>query len=597
VALLAQAGAAHPIDGTLNRRGFEQDLNNMTPRIVARTFDPAHAEQLALAGIPPVLARIYAARSLSGPDQLDTGLCRLLAPEMKGLAEAATLLADAIVARERMLIVADYDADGATACAVGVRALRAMGAIVDYLVPRRLEDGYGLTPEIARQAAARQPDMLITVDNGIASVDGVAEANRLGMRVIVTDHHHPGAQLPDAAAIVNPNQADCAFASKCLAGVGVIFYLMLALRAELRRRAWFASVSGLGRPDPNLAALLDIVALGTVADVVPLDHNNRILVAQGLARIRAGRAHAGIAALLRMAGREATRASTYDLGFVVGPRLNAAGRLTDMSLGIECLITDDTARAQGLAAELDRLNRERRDIEGQMQESALERLEDVDVRERCALVLFDPEWHQGVVGLLASRLKDRYHRTVLAFAAGKDGELKGSGRAIRGLHLRDALDLVAKRHPRLLRRFGGHAAAAGVAIAAADFHAFAEAFEQVVRSLLRPEDLAQIIETDGELAPSEATSDLARTIDCNVWGQGFAAPRFDGWFNVENQRVVGERHLKLTLKIGAHTFDAIAFNQNSCLPAMARVVYRPDLNEYNGTSRLQLIIDHWQEPQ
>ncbi len=502
--------------------------------------------------------------------------------------EAAKLLADSIERREKLLIVADYDADGATACAVGVKALRWFGATVDYLVPNRFEHGYGLTPEIVREAAARSPNLIITVDNGIAAVDGIGEANRLGMRVLVTDHHLPGERLPDAACIVNPNQVGCGFPSKNLAGVGVIFYTMLALRAELRRRGAFT----VERPEPVLGELLDLVALGTIADVVRLDTNNRILVAQGLARIRSGKASPGVAALLDVAGRSAKVASAYDLAFSAGPRLNAAGRLKDMSLGIECLLASDHEQALDLAMKLDRLNRERREIEVTMQDSALEMLSDIDAGDGYTLSLHRPEWHEGVVGLLASRLKDRFHRPVFAFAAQSDGRLKGSGRSIAGLHLRDALDLVDKRHPGLIERFGGHAAAAGATIAKGRLDEFSSAFEKAARATLTPSDLEQRVETDGDLEPRDMTTDFAKAIRDQVWGQGFPEPRFTGRFAVESQRVVGEKHLKLTLVLGRQRFSAIRFGSADALPSSVEAVYRLDLNEYQGTTSVQLVLDH-----
>src|ERR1700674_3535462 len=472
------------------------------PEITTRAVDEEACARLAAGGCDPRLARLFAARGMER-------------------AAAAPLPADAIARGERLLIVADYDADVATACAVGVKALRAMGASVEYLVPNRFEHGYGLTPEIVREAALRRPSLLITVDNGIAAVEGIAEANRLGIRVLVTDHHLPGAEIPEAACIVNPNQAGCGFPSKHLAGVGVIFYVMLALRAELRRRGAFSPA----HPEPVLAELLDLVALGTVADVVRLDANNRILVAQGLARIRAGKASPGIAALLEVAGRNPRQATAYDLGFAIGPRLNAAGRLQDMALGIECLIARDHGRALELATKLERLNRERRAIESDMQESALAMLEGVEAGDAYTLSIHRPEWHTGVVGLLASRLKDRYPRPVFAFAAESDGRLKGSGRSIAGLHLRDALDLVDKRHPGLLERFGGHAAAAGATLARDGLDTFRAAFEAVAREKLTPADLEQRIETDGTLPVTELTEEFARLIKRQVWGQGFPEPR------------------------------------------------------------------------
>jgi len=557
--------------------------------IVTRAVDSRAVEHLVAAGLHPFMARIYAARGIGDRTQLASDLSRLIPPErLTNTGKMAALLADAIAARRKLLIVADYDADGATACAVGLRALRLFGADVDYLVPNRFEYGYGLTPEIVRLAAElKKPDVLITVDNGIASVDGVAEANRLGMKVLVTDHHLPGDALPAAWCIINPNQPGCDFPSKSLAGVGVMFYLMLALRAELRRRGAFGAL-----PEPNLATLLDLVALGTVADVVKLDDNNRLLVQQGLQRMRAGRAQPGIAALFSSAGRDIRRAGAYDLGFVAGPRLNAAGRLTDMSLGIECLVTDDPVRAIGIARQLDQLNRQRRDIEAGMQESALAALDDVE--PGYTLSLFDPQWHQGVIGILASRLRERFHRPTFAFAAAGNGELKGSGRSIAALHLRDTLDLVSKRHPRLILRFGGHAAAAGLSLRENAFGDFRAAFETVTRELLTPADLEREWISDGELPPEDLNIENAAMLADAVWGQGFPEPRFHDRFEVAAQRVVGERHLKLRLRRGAQLLDAMLFGHADPLPEAILATYRLSANHYNGAVTLQLIIEHWQ---
>ena len=561
------------------------------PRIAPRPCPDSSVAALLACGVHPVLARLFAARGIQRGEQLATEFGALLpAGALKGAAEAARLLADAIAAGRRLLIVADYDSDGATACALGMRALGDFGARVDYVVPNRFEFGYGLSPEIVRLAwETRRPDLLITVDNGIASVEGVAEANRLGMRVLVTDHHLPGERLPEALAIVNPNQPGCGFPSKHLAGVGVMFYLMLALRAELRGRGAFAS-----RPEPNLARHLDLVALGTIADVVRLDDNNRLLVAQGLKRIRAGKGSPGVNALLRAGGRDPARASAYDLGFVAGPRLNAAGRLDDMSRGIECLLAREDPAAEGIASELDALNRQRRAIEADMQESALASLDAVQVDDSCALSLYDPAWHQGVIGILASRIKDRFHRPVIAFAPGGAGVLKGSGRSVPALHLRDALDLVAKRHPGLIHRFGGHAAAAGLTIAEEDFARFRDAFEEVAATLLSPEDLERVIASDGSLEEDEIRLDLARLLAEQVWGQGFPAPAFCDRFSVESQRVVGEKHLRLRLRRGQSLYDGMLFSQTESLPRQLRAVYRLDVNEYAGSAGLQLVVQHWE---
>jgi len=557
-----------------------------TRRVPLRVHD-----QLVREGLHPVLARVCAARGISRRGELEDALSGLIPPSHLLNAErAAALLADAIAAGKRMLIVTDYDCDGATACAVGMRALSAFGANVGFLVPNRFEFGYGLTPEIVALAAQSKPELLITVDNGIASVEGVAAAGRLGIEVIVTDHHLPGAELPRAAAIVNPNQPGCAFPSKSLAGVGVMFYVMLALRAELRKRGGFA-----GGTEPNLGDMLDLVALGTVADVVPLDFNNRVLVTQGLRRIRAGRMQEGVRALFAVAGHDPSRASGFDLGFLLGPRLNAAGRLSDMSLGIECLITEDRGRALEIARQLDDLNRTRRAIEGDMQAQADELMAKLSVGESSSISLYDPTWHQGVVGILAGRVKDRTHRPTFAFAPAGAGEIRGSGRSIAGLHLRDALDLVAKREPGLLLRFGGHAAAAGLTLRAADFARFAETFEAVASELLSPAQLARAVETDGSLEPAYLDLGLAQLLDTQVWGQGFPQPMFCDEFEVLGQRVVGEKHLKLKLARAGRTVEAMRFNALDPLPSSVRAAYRLSVNEFNGTQNLQLIIEHWEQ--
>jgi single-stranded-DNA-specific exonuclease len=556
--------------------------------IVTRPWNPADAAHLRSAGHPALLARLYAARGIARADELKTSLAELLPYDgLFNCAAAGERLADAIRKGESLLVVGDYDADGATATAVAVRGIAAMGGQIDFLVPNRFEYGYGLSPEIVRLAAERRPDLLITVDNGIAAHAGIEEARRLGMDVLVTDHHLPAETLPEAL-IVNPNQPGCGFASKSLAGVGVMFYVLIALRAELRRRGWFAN-----RNEPNLAELLDLVALGTVADVVRLDANNRLLVDQGLKRMRTGKAVPGIRALFKAAGRAPDRASAQDLGFVVGPRLNAAGRLADMSLGIACLLDDDENRAARAAAELDRLNRERRGIEADMQEQALALLETIAVDDGHAITLFDLAWHQGVVGLLASRLKERYHRPAIAFAAGADGLLKGSGRAIPGLHLRDALDLVDRRHPGLIVKFGGHAAAAGLTLRSNGLDEFAAAFEAACREWLDASALRRVIETDGGLAPEEFRLDQAQAVRAAVWGQGFPVPTFHGDFVVAGQRLVGDKHLKLRLAGGGIEADAMLFNHDAPMPERIRAAYRLDVNEWNGTASLQLTLDQW----
>ena len=556
-------------------------------RLSARPYAIRDAEYLAQQGLHPVLARLLAARGLHDPHDLSTELDALIKPDvLTHVDRAAIFLADAIDAGCRMVIVADYDCDGATACAVGVRGLRAMGAAVDYIVPNRFEYGYGLTPEIVALAVKeKSPDIIITVDNGIASIDGVDEANRRGIPVVVTDHHLPGATLPAAAVIVNPNQPGCGFPSKNLAGVGVMFYTLLALRAELRRRGRFDSAS-----QPRLDHLLDLVALGTVADVVKLDSNNRILVAQGLKRIRAGRAHPGIAALFSVAGREVRKANPFDLGFTAGPRLNAAGRLADMSLGIECLLTDDNQRAWDIARQLDDINRDRRDIEAGIQEAALASLENIAPSDKAALTLFDPSWHQGVIGIVASRLKEKFFRPTITFAPAGNGMIRGSGRSIPGFHLRDALDLVYKRHPHLIDKFGGHAMAAGLSLREENFALFSEAFEQVARESLTAADLEHVLEHDGSLPPAYYTLDFIGQLDDQVWGQGFAPPLFCDEFQVLSQRVLKDKHLKLQLQRDNRKFDAIWFNHADSLPDRIRAAYRLDANEYNGRTTVQLMV-------
>ncbi len=558
-------------------------------RIVERAYAETDRRALMEAGVHPLLARIYAARRIRSAAELAYDGSSLVAPNfLKNVGEAAALLADAIEAKKRLLIVADYDADGATACALGLRALRLFGATADYLVPDRFKLGYGLSPELVELAAQRKPDLLITVDNGIASVEGVARANALGIATLITDHHLPGDELPAAACIVNPNQPGCSFPSKALAGVGVMFYVMLALRAELRNRRHFVD-------QPNLGALTDLVALGTIADVVPLDANNRNLVALGLKRLRAGRGQPGITALLRVAGRRLEEASSFDLGFVAGPRLNAAGRLADMSVGIECLIADDEARAANLAQQLDRLNAERRTIEAGMLERALAIVGTLDAA--AGSVFYDPLWHQGVVGILASRLKDRVHRPVICFARGEESAravLRGSGRSIAGLHLRDCLDLVSKRVPGLIARFGGHAMAAGLTIAEHDYARFAGAFSAAVDELLPAEARLRTVETDGALDHAHCTLEVARMLDGEIWGQGFPQPVFCDNFAVENQRVVGERHLKLRLVKDGRRYEAMRFGALEPLPGRVRAAYRLAVNDFNGLKNVQLTVEHFE---
>ncbi|MDJ0741206.1 MAG: single-stranded-DNA-specific exonuclease RecJ [Gammaproteobacteria bacterium] len=550
--------------------------------------------------VHPLLWRVYRARGVRSAAELERDVGALIAPQqMQGLDAACDVLESALRDRKRILIVGDFDADGATSCALAVLCLRAFGhTAVDYLVPNRFTFGYGLTPEIVEHARAYAPDVIVTVDNGVSSVDGVAAARRLGCEVIVTDHHLAGPVLPDADAIVNPNLPDNAFPSKALAGVGVIFYVMLGLRSRLRATGWFTARR---LTEPNLAAYLDLVALGTVADVVPLDHNNRILVHQGLARIRAGHCRPGITALLRVAGRQAHRVQATDLGFAVGPRLNAAGRLDDMSLGIACLISDDADEALRLASELDRLNRERRAIEERMRTQAEGMLDDwqpsADDELPWGLCLYRSDWHQGVIGILASRIKERYHRPVIAFASAADGMLKGSARSIPGLHVRDALDAVAASRPGLLEKFGGHAMAAGMSLPESSLQDFAAAFDAVVRERLDAADLDPVIRSDGCIDAADISLDTARAIlDGGPWGQGFAEPTFDGEFDVVSSRVVGDRHWKLVLRHpdGGPAVDAIAFNAveyQAQMPARIRAAYKLDENEWQGRVSLQLRVD------
>ncbi|PTU65066.1 single-stranded-DNA-specific exonuclease RecJ [Chromobacterium sp. Panama] len=557
-------------------------------QIVSRTIPADTHEQLLRQGLSPLMARLYAARGICDCAELDYGLKALLPYQsLKNILPMARRLADAIAGRQRLLVVADYDADGATACAVAVKGLSMLGARVDFIVPNRFEYGYGLTPEIVELAARQSPDIIVTVDNGIASVDGVLAAKARGIEVLVTDHHLPGDTLPEAL-IVNPNQPGCEFPSKNLAGVGVMFYVLMALRAEMRQRGVFDE-----RGQPNLGELLDYVALGTVADVVRLDQNNRTLVENGLKRMRAGRMAPGIAALFRVAGRAHYKANTFDLGFTLGPRLNAAGRLDDMSLGIACLLSGNEEQAQRLAQQLDQLNRERRSIEHGMQDEALAALSGIDADNRYTLTLFRDDWHQGVVGIVASRLKERFHRPAIVFAPGDNGEIKGSGRSIPGFHLRDALDLVFKRHPGLILKFGGHAMAAGLSLRQSRFDEFQRAFEAVARELLEERHLTRTIETDGSLAPRELNLAFAEQLAAEVWGQGFPVPYFHDRFAVMSQRVVGDKHLKLRLARDGEEFDAMLFNQVEWLPDNVDAVYQLIANEWQGRKELQVYLQHW----
>nr|WP_315465823.1 single-stranded-DNA-specific exonuclease RecJ [uncultured Rhodoferax sp.] len=580
-------------------------------KIVPRDIPPRAAWALEQAGLHPLLARLYAARGVTGKDELDDALAKLLPPQgLLGADRAAVLLADAIAQDKKLCVVADYDCDGATACAVAVRGLRLLGARhVDYLVPDRVVDGYGLTAPISERVKQSGADVLITVDNGIASVDGVARAKALGLQVLVTDHHLPGHELPKADVIVNPNQPGCTFESKSMAGVGVMFYTLLALRAELRKRGVFASVraepveaspsTGSGRAgEPKLDVLLPLVALGTVADVVKLDANNRRLVAQGLKRVRALAMPAGLASLFIAAGRKAEVATTFDFGFALGPRINAAGRLSDMTLGIECLLTDDPGRADELAKMLDGINRERREIEGDMREQAFaiaESLFDEGDEPPPAICVFDPDFHEGVVGIVASRIKDKLHRPTFVFAAsaaeGKEHELKGSGRSIPGFHLRDALDLVAKRYPGVILKFGGHAMAAGCTVAEEFFDDFENGMNEVAQEWLDAATLTRRMETDGPLAAEYRRVDLVDALHKEVWGQGFAAPTFSEEVEVVSQRLVGEKHLALKLKHQGEPVDGIWFGHTEPLPPKVTLAFRLDADEWNGVRRVRFLVE------
>ena len=569
-------------------------------KIHIRDVPPRSVWQLEQAGIHPLLAQLYAARGVHSVDELDDGLTRLLPPTgLLGTAQAAVLLADALRDGLHICVVADYDCDGATACAVALRGLRLLGfERVSYLVPDRVVDGYGLTAPIADRVKATGADMLLTVDNGIASIDGVARAKALGLQVLVTDHHLPALMngsigLPDADVIVNPNQPGCTFESKSIAGVGVMFYVLLALRAELRARGCFTNAS-----QPKLDVLLPLVALGTVADVVKLDANNRRLVAQGLKRIRAGHLPVGLASLFVAAGRKAPVATTFDFGFALGPRINAAGRLADMTLGIECLLTDDPRKADELAQLLDSINRERRDIEAGMREQAqlaADAMIDMDDEPPPAIAIFDPDFHEGVVGIVASRIKDKLHRPTFVFAAsqapGKAHELKGSGRSIPGFHLRDALDLVAKRCPDVLLRFGGHAMAAGCTIDESQFEAFEFALQQVAREWLDAATLTRRLDTDGPLPAEYRRPDVVDTLHQAVWGQGFAAPTFSEEVEVVSQRLVGEKHLSLKLRHQGQPVDAMWFGHTEQLPKRVTLAFRLDADEWQGVKRVRFLVE------
>lgn len=573
------------------------------PEVIVRPVPHEAAERLARDGLHPLMARLMAARGVSDSTELSADWKSLITPNrLSHIDEAALALAQAIEAGQHLMIVADYDCDGATACAVGLRGLRALGAHVDYLVPNRFETGYGLSPEVVALAASHpsgKPDLIVTVDNGIASVDGVQTAKDHGIDVIVTDHHLPGDQLPDALAIVNPNQPGCGFPSKNLAGVGVMFYVLMALRATLRERGHFNN-----KPEPRLDHLVDLVALGTIADVVKLDTNNRLLVTRGLTRIRQGQMQPGLRALFAVCARDPAQASAFDFGFTIGPRINAAGRLTDMSLGIECLTTDDEDQALKLARELDRINQERRQIEGTMREQAMACLADLETDDRtdgqtdgqtdvqrAAICVYQHDWHQGVVGLVASRLKEKFWRPVVALAPAGDGTWRGSGRSIPDVHLRDVFDLISKRHPGLILKFGGHAMAAGLTLPEDGLSLFAQGFADAVVEMTGKHHFTACIETDGSLETSWANVQTATLLQQQVWGAGFPAPLFVDEFIVQSQRLVGSKHMKLSLTRDRQRFDAIWFNREEPLPERIRAVYRPTPNVWQSNITLQLVIE------
>lgn len=557
--------------------------------IVTRPVD-THAEQTLLAqGVEPLLARLYATRAIKNKLETESSLSALLPfHNLKNIHAASERLAQAITHQEKILIVADYDADGATACALAMRGLQAMGAITDFFVPNRFEHGYGLTAEIAELAAQAGADLLLTVDNGIASVDGVQRAHQLGMDVLITDHHLPAEQLPECI-IVNPNQPGDEFPSKALAGVGVMFYVLMALRHHLRQHNQFSQV-----PEPNLAQWLDLVALGTVADVVPLDQNNRILVAQGLKRMRADKIQPGIRALFQVAKRKIHQAQAFDLGFAIGPRLNAAGRLDDMSLGIACLLSDDIHNAANLAEQLNDLNQERRQIQRSMQDEANLQLADINTESSFSIVAYHNSWHQGVTGIVAGRLRETFHRPSIVFAQAENGILRGSGRSISGLNLRDALDMVSKRQPEIIQKFGGHAMAAGLSIAETQLPAFRREFETVCRQLIQPADLNQTYQTDGSLEPQHLNLATAQQLAALVWGQSFPPPSFCDEFNVVSQQIVGTGHVKAVLRKSNCECEAMFFRCNVTLPERIRVVYRLIANEWRQQLELQLYADYWE---
>jgi len=552
--------------------------------IKSKKIDYAALDTLVNSGLNPHLAKFYSARGIKHIDDATLSIEKIIPPEtLTNNTVMASILADAIIQKQKILIIGDYDTDGATSTAVGVRALKMMDAHVDYLVPNRFEFGYGLTPEIVDLAKEKNPKIIITVDNGIASVEGVNQANQYGIDVLITDHHLPGDTLPNAKCIVNPNQHGCDFPSKYLCGVGVIFYVMLALRAELRKRDHFKD-----RPEPNLMQLIDLVALGTVADLVPLDRNNRTLVEYGIRRIRSGQANPGIRALMGLTKKNPSQFHTSDLAFSIAPRLNAAGRLDDMTLGIQCLLSESYEDARLIASSLEALNLKRRSIESEMKDGASIQLHDLNCETQFSIALYDSSWHQGVIGIIASRIKDKYHRPVIVFAKSEEGILKGSGRSIQSLHLRDALDLVSKKDPNILITFGGHAMAAGLTIKEVDFDRFVYLFEETVQTLITSDDLELTIEVDDALNFSEITYEDIEHINAQVWGQGFPLPIFEGEFEVVEQKILADKHLKLNLLLQNKVFEAIYFNHSEHLPRKIKAIYQVDSNEFNGNKKIQI---------
>ena len=565
-----------------------------TKRIATRPINPQLQSALQAAGANPLIAQLYAARNVADSSELNTSLKQLIPyTQLTNCTAAASRLADAIAARQKILIIADYDADGATACSVAMKGLASMGAVVDFFVPNRFEHGYGLTPELANIAHAKGADLIVTVDNGISSAEGVARAKELGLDVIVTDHHIAGSVIPDCI-IVNPNQRGCAFPSKSIAGVGVIFYVLIALRAELRARDYFSGCLNIA--EPKLDELLDLVALGTVADVVALDHNNRILVSQGLKRIRAGKMSHGIRALFQTARCSAQKAQPFDFGYKIAPRINAAGRLDDMSIGIACLLSGSLNEAESMASELNELNQTRQEIEQEMLTDILAECPSALPREQTTLCMYRDSFHQGVVGIVASRLKEKFYRPVFVFAPDDDGNYRGSGRSIAGVHLRDVLDAIAKRAPEIIIKFGGHAMAAGLTLRQGSLKTFGDLFEDIVRSQVNEDTLSQTFLTDGSLKASDITLANAQIINAQIWGQGFPPPSFADTFQVLRQQSMGadKKHTKAWLAKEGQEFEAMFWRCEDTLPRDIRVVYRPTVNEWRGNTELQLYVDYWE---